>query len=245
MQVSLQSPQKRSRYVDSCSKLSGNDWQNQQASSKIIAINYGVENGEAGTTGDWMKGTSKSTSLQAFPKTSKWRRRRDVLWQRAPKLGRSDRKSLAVDHWVAGTSDDKQRRQVVSVRISEEKGNINIDNDTTGSFTLYRSIWDMSVFFIFSQANVLLSTTRAQISAPTPKRGHPFSTVTRWLVFITDWIIKSSSIGRSDRRLITSASMPRCSNSLAASRHMPTARDSDTMVTCLPGQTYNKKWVSK
>ena len=83
----------------------------------------------------------------------------------------------------------------------------------------------------------LLSITRAHISAPTPKRGHPFSTVTKWLVFITDLMIISSSIGRSDRRLITSASIPACSSSLAASRHMPTAREKDTIVTCLPKYT--------
>jgi len=80
----------------------------------------------------------------------------------------------------------------------------------------------------------LLSTTRAHTSAPTPNRGQPFSTVTRWFVFITDLMISSSSIGRSDRRLITSASTPRCSSSLAASRHRPTIREWATMVTCLP-----------
>ena len=80
----------------------------------------------------------------------------------------------------------------------------------------------------------LLSTTLAHTSAPTPNRGQPFSTVTRWFVFITDLMISSSSIGRSDRRLITSASTPRCSSSLAASRQRPTIREWATMVTCLP-----------
>ena len=51
--------------------------------------------------------------------------------------------------------------------------------------------------------------------------------------------MSSSSIGRSDRRLMTSASTPKCSSSLAASTQMPTVRARDTMVTCLPTATHS------
>ena len=44
---------------------------------------------------------------------------------------------------------------------------------------------------------------RAQISEPIPHWGQPPSTVTRWFVFITDFMIASSSIGRRVRKLMT------------------------------------------
>ena len=44
---------------------------------------------------------------------------------------------------------------------------------------------------------------RALISAPIPNCGQPPSTVTRWLVFMTELMMASSSMGRIVRRLIT------------------------------------------
>lgn len=48
-----------------------------------------------------------------------------------------------------------------------------------------------------------LSITCAQTSAPTPNDGNPPSAVIKWLVFMTELIIVSTSIGRIDRRFTT------------------------------------------
>ena len=56
---------------------------------------------------------------------------------------------------------------------------------------------------ISEQVSYLLSIIFAAISAPTPNCGHPPSTVTKWLVFITELIIVSSSMGLIVLKLIT------------------------------------------
>lgn len=104
----------------------------------------------------------------------------------------------------------------------------------------------------------LLSMILAQISEPMPDWGQPCSTVTRWLVFITDLPMVSISKGRSDRRLITSASIPWPARSLAASKQSSTAFEWATSVMCFPAvknvyrsytlygvRTSNLKWQQK
>ena len=88
---------------------------------------------------------------------------------------------------------------------------------------------------ITSNNKSLLSTIDADISAPTPNCGQQPSTVTKWLVFITELMIASLSIGRMVRKLITSQLMPLFANSSAASSVVVRARENDTNVTSVPG----------
>ena len=78
------------------------------------------------------------------------------------------------------------------------------------------------------------SITSAAISAPMPAKGQPSSTVTRRLVFSTEASTASPSSGRSERRSITSASMPSAASVSAASNARPTMIEKAATVTSLP-----------
>lgn len=75
---------------------------------------------------------------------------------------------------------------------------------------------------------------RAQISEVIPFYGHPSSTATNLLVFLTDLMIVSLSNGLKDLKLMTSQLIPSFSNSLAASKEYFTIFAKATIVTSLP-----------
>jgi len=54
----------------------------------------------------------EEVGLQAFPKNSRWWRRRDVLWHSIPQLGSSDWKSSIGGGWKTSAFDNKRWRLV-------------------------------------------------------------------------------------------------------------------------------------
>ncbi len=74
-------------------------------------------------------------------------------------------------------------------------------------------------------------------SAPTPANGQPSSTVTIRFVFFTLATIVSMSSGRSERRLMTSASMPCSASASAAYIATPTMMLKATRVTRSPARS--------
>jgi len=72
------------------------------------------------------------------------------------------------------------------------------------------------------------------ISAPIPHWLHPSSTVTKWFVFLTLFIIVSVSNGLNDRRLMTSQLIPSYSSAFAAYNEYLTILEKATIVTSFP-----------
>ena len=85
-----------------------------------------------------------------------------------------------------------------------------------------------------SKTDCLLSIILAQISEPIPHCGQPPSTVTRWFVFIIEFMIVCSSKGRRLLKLITSQLIPSLASCSAASKHRPTGFECETNVIRSP-----------